>query len=289
MRIIKGLGISVFFIFMFLVLIECGLRFAGFLVHVPKNVNLYFSQKQTQGVRILCLGESTTDGQWPRYLEEALRNADFENVRFSIIDKGRAALDSAQIISELPRYIRKYKPSIVIAMVGINDDTETISYYFTSIDKFHLFLHSFRIFKFFSIIKERLQLVSFQAQEAFAEIETFQAQKKKIVAMYQGDKEHIDYYRELGNLLKTYWKYDEAITLLREGLDAYPACAEIAILLATCYWNSGKSDLASDVLQGALFHSPFDRELLMSAAHCFFLKTEGGTITRLWPFFRLKN
>ncbi|MEI8218510.1 MAG: hypothetical protein WCG51_05640, partial [Elusimicrobiota bacterium] len=40
--------------------------------------------------RILCLGESTTDGQYPWHLEELL-NARSRGVVFKVIDKGRIA------------------------------------------------------------------------------------------------------------------------------------------------------------------------------------------------------
>jgi hypothetical protein len=59
-------------VFLFFVFLEASLRLGGFiLLSIQENRNLQ-SLKQRGAYRILCLGESTTQGQYPQFLEQAL-------------------------------------------------------------------------------------------------------------------------------------------------------------------------------------------------------------------------
>lgn len=78
-------------------------------------------------LRILCLGESTTaappagpDGSWPAQLQSLLDAG--RPGRYWVLNKGRAGTSSSLILARLPDYLGKYRPDLVIAMVGVNDD-----------------------------------------------------------------------------------------------------------------------------------------------------------------------
>ena len=103
-----------------LVLLEAGLRLGGFIFSSIQGYENLRSTKQKGAYRILCLGESTTEGQYPHLLEQVL-NQHHMGTRFSVIDKGKSATDSFFILSRVESYLAEYHPDIVVAMMGIND------------------------------------------------------------------------------------------------------------------------------------------------------------------------
>jgi tetratricopeptide (TPR) repeat protein len=103
-----------------LVLLEVGMRLGGFvLLSIQEYGNLQ-SIKQKGTYRILCLGESTTQGQYPHLLEQVLNQRNI-GVRFSVTDKGKIGTETAFILSHVEAYLTEYHPDMVIAMMGIND------------------------------------------------------------------------------------------------------------------------------------------------------------------------
>ncbi|MFH1619958.1 MAG: hypothetical protein ABIG11_08650 [bacterium] len=105
------------------------------------------------GYRILCLGESTTalgGGEaWPAQLE-LLLNERYPDVRFSVVNKGRASIDTSFIMQNLERNLDEVRPDLVIAMMGINDGF--IRYYEgVSGAGSPLFRHS-RLYKWFRLL-----------------------------------------------------------------------------------------------------------------------------------------
>jgi len=80
-----------------------------------------------QSLRILCLGESTTaglmagpEGGYPLQLERLLSAARPDR-RFEVINEGRPAIDTTYIVEHLEENLDRYRPHIVVAMIGIND------------------------------------------------------------------------------------------------------------------------------------------------------------------------
>ena len=78
------------------------------------------SLKRKGSYRIMCIGESTTQGQYPPFLEDILNKSN-AGVKFSVIDKGVAGTNTSIISSQLEENLRKYSPDMVVAMIGIND------------------------------------------------------------------------------------------------------------------------------------------------------------------------
>jgi tetratricopeptide (TPR) repeat protein len=103
-----------------LMLLEGGMQLGGFvLVSVQKYGNLQ-SIKQKGSYRILCLGESTTDRQYPKHLERILNQRNI-GIHFSVIDGGRPGTNTNTILSRVESYLADYHPDIVVTMMGIND------------------------------------------------------------------------------------------------------------------------------------------------------------------------
>ena len=67
----KKIGLITFGLFLTVILIEAGLRLGGFASIYLQELRNKASLKRGE-FRILCLGESTTQNQYPRFLEEEL-------------------------------------------------------------------------------------------------------------------------------------------------------------------------------------------------------------------------
>lgn len=75
--------------------------------------------------RIVTLGDSMTEGTYPKYLEDALGKR-VPGVRFGIVDKALSATDSDYVMSILSSMLVTYEPDIVTVMMGFNDRTSGI-------------------------------------------------------------------------------------------------------------------------------------------------------------------
>ncbi|MDD5027394.1 MAG: tetratricopeptide repeat protein [Candidatus Omnitrophica bacterium] len=107
-------------IFFSLIILESAIRAGGFIISFLREQKNIASAKKNGSCRIMCLGESTTAGQYPHILEKVLNNRNM-GISFSVIDKGVTAADSSALLLTLEENLDKYHPDIVIAMMGYND------------------------------------------------------------------------------------------------------------------------------------------------------------------------
>jgi len=107
-------------LFLSFVILEIGLQAGGFVMISLLEYKNRVSLKQRSAYRIMCIGESTTQGQYPKFLEEILNQRN-TGIRFSVIDKGVTAASTALLLSQLEANLNAYKPDMVVAMMGIND------------------------------------------------------------------------------------------------------------------------------------------------------------------------
>ena len=103
-----------------LVYVELLLRLAGFFYLSLREMNDRVAPADDGTFRILCVGESTTQGQYPAYLEEILAKKR-PDVKFKVIDRGIAGTNTVEILDGLEGNIKKYGPQMIVAMMGIND------------------------------------------------------------------------------------------------------------------------------------------------------------------------
>ena len=94
----------------------------------------------------MCLGESTTVGQYPSFLQEVLNQRNIA-IKFSVIDKGICGANTSYIVDNLESDLDAYHPDMVITMMGINDWGPHIPYEVVSDSKAINFLKSFRTYK----------------------------------------------------------------------------------------------------------------------------------------------
>jgi len=108
--------------------LEVFLRLISFTLTLPSDVRNAVRPEDAGKLRILTLGESTTAdffsdpeaGAWPRRLERGLNEA---GVPARVYNEGIGGTTSALILLRLPGYIEKYRPDMVVTMMGVNDHT----------------------------------------------------------------------------------------------------------------------------------------------------------------------
>ena len=108
-------------------ILEAGLRTGASVLRARHERASLAALRQKGGYRILCLGESTTYSGYPPVLGEVL-NSRSDGVRFAVIDGGIPAVGTGFILEHLEEDLDRYRPDMVIAMMGINDELEILAY-----------------------------------------------------------------------------------------------------------------------------------------------------------------
>jgi tetratricopeptide (TPR) repeat protein len=148
----KKIALIVFgFILTFLIL-EISLRIAGFALSSIQDYKNYLSLQHKGTYRIMCLGESTTQGQYPAFLEEILNQRKL-GIKFTVIDKGRIGAITSEIARNIKSYLDEYHPDMVIALIGINDKGLHMPYETPTSSGVILFIRSFKTYKLFKLLK----------------------------------------------------------------------------------------------------------------------------------------
>jgi tetratricopeptide (TPR) repeat protein len=252
----------IFGLFLFLILLEAGLRLGGFIILSLQEYRNLQSIKHKGTYRILCLGESTTADQWPPHLEEVL-NQRHAGVRFSVIDKGVRATQTQIILAHLESNLDTYHPDMVVAMIGLNDRAPYIPDKAVSTSKIALFLTSFRTYKLSRLlwlhiitkVKEEVRLDSgsgqlYQAQGKFPQAED--SYKKAIELQPQNS----DAYVGLGQLYEAQDKFSQAEDSYKKAIELKPRNNGAYVGLGRLYEAQGKFSQAEDSYKKAIESTP---------------------------------
>jgi tetratricopeptide (TPR) repeat protein len=252
----------IFGLFLFLILLEAGLRLGGFIILSLQEYRNLRSIKHKGTYRILCLGESTTADQWPPHLEEVL-NQRHAGVRFSVIDKGVRATQTPIILAHLESNLNTYHPDMVVAMIGLNDRAPYIPDKAVSTSKIALFLASFRTYKLSRLlwlhiitkVKEEVRLDSgsgqlYQAQGKFPQAED--SYKKAIELQPQNS----DAYVGLGQLYEAQDKFSQAEDSYKKAIELKLRNNGAYVGLGRLYEAQGKFSQAEDSYKKAIESTP---------------------------------
>ena len=143
----QRLALVVFGLLLAVVLLEAGLRIAGLVFVSVQERRNQLSLREGHTYRVLCIGESTTalggEDSYPSQLERSL-NARGKGVSFSVINRGLPAVTTDVIVGQLEENLARYRPDVVVAMMGINDppDAEV-----TDGQRLTAFVEAFRTYK----------------------------------------------------------------------------------------------------------------------------------------------
>jgi len=225
-----GLGVLGALLFLELVLRAAG----GVWFWVQDRRNLARLSQRSQ-MAVLCLGESTTacGGQeaYPAQLQEILKSTK-NKIRFTVINKGIPATNTDAVAQNLPKYLKRYKPQIVVAMLGVNDTLE-ISRAQPPIPFMKSVWRDLRLVKLFGLID--LHLSARKKEVAW----DYEKQKRiKELKQYMKRNPSKEIYHEL---IKTYIELEDrqkAIETVAEALAHWPQNPGFHMKAARLYYDT---------------------------------------------------
>lgn len=202
-----------------LVMLEIGLQTAGFIIMSMQQYKNGAALKKGDAYRIMCVGESTTQGQYPRFLEKIL-NTRQAQTRFSVIDEGLISTDTDVISEKMESDIKKYRPDAVVAMIGINDKgARHMPTGFTA--SCRNFAQSFKTYRL-------LQLLCQHIQSKLREMKDGVLRKPRSEMPSAAPSNDTDQVR-LGMMLEAQGKANEARDAFREAVRLNPLNAEASL------------------------------------------------------------
>ncbi len=152
--ILLGLGLT-------LLLLEGALRLGELGVGAVREPAARRSGPARGQYCILCLGESTTARggreSWPAQLETILNGAGVKGVRFWVVNWGREATESSYIVSALAGDLDRFRPQMVVSMIGINDGDNTVAFSNTPGVRTRLRWGSLRVVRLAHVLESRVR------------------------------------------------------------------------------------------------------------------------------------
>jgi Tfp pilus assembly protein PilF len=236
----EKISLVIFGFFLFLILLETGLRLAGFILLSIQEYRNLQSVKQKGAYRIMCVGESTTAGQYPVFLEEILNQRNI-GIKFSVINKGVTAINTTLILANLEPDINNYRPDMVVAMMGINDSGKFVSCGVTAGSRAEVSFKSLKIYKLASLIWLHMLAKADEAKAYFSNrgLKEF---RSEVVAAERSLKESLqldtgDYraYFNLGLFYRDQGRFVEAGEVFTKALELSPNNEQIYFELGWFY------------------------------------------------------
>ncbi|MBU1864200.1 MAG: tetratricopeptide repeat protein [Candidatus Omnitrophica bacterium] len=272
----QKIGLVLFGVVLCLVMLECGLRIGGYVFSYAQERHNRAALARGGEYRILCLGESTTAGQWPPYLDEWLNECGLE-FTCTVIDKGRPASGTAYILSHLQDYLDEYEPHMVIVMMGINDRLHeewwpraTQRGAIAQTKPF--FIQNFQIYKIMQLVWLHVlrKLARTEVGPHFAVYDEYESatyhsllraeplwdgtppednSKNKIAALWHKAQKYEDHFQ----FEKAAAVYSNLVERQSDNYNAYIALANCYMHQGLTYLTVGKWEYVDDVLVKAIF------------------------------------
>jgi tetratricopeptide (TPR) repeat protein len=291
----------IFGLFLTAVILEVGLRLGGFILLSLQESKNSASLKQKDSYRILCLGESTTQRQWPPILEDILNQSNI-GVKLSVIDKGLSGTTTSVILTGLKSNLNAYQPDMVITMMGANDGATYLPFDPASDSKGMIFFKSFRIYKltrllwlhivtklkeieFYRSVRHAIRIKPSSKQTALKQFYTKKNSDpneelmrfKKAIELDPGNAKA---YTALAKLYRNQGKFSEAEGLYKKAIELDPGNAETYIEWAKLYRDQGKFSEAEGLFKKAIELDPGNAEAYYPLARFYrnqgkFFEAEG--------------
>ncbi|MEI6632909.1 MAG: tetratricopeptide repeat protein [Chlamydiota bacterium] len=258
--------------------LEIGLRAAGFVfLSLQEHWNKISIVKRGE-FRILCLGESTTAmggaKSYPAQLEEILNSSNLRK-KISVINKGMICVQTSYILDQLGTNLRSYNPDMVIAMMGINDGGDLLSFDDIFIGKSKPFLSNFRTYKLARLLWDGIHS---RAKELIPRDDTSCVRRGRALRRerryYQAEHafaralelnpRNIDAYLELGYLHQEMGKPDRAIEYFEKAVALMPVDDEALVTLGCLYRDKGRHAAAQKILKKVIARNPRNTSALIN-------------------------
>ncbi len=131
---------------LFLGLLEGGLRALGARFIVEQAGHNREAAAQDGATGVLCVGDSMTAGQYPRFLEAALEQR-VAGRDFRVFDEGRPSTNSWYVLRHVEDWVQRWEPQVVVAMIGFNDSSRSLPYRLPTPDRSLLPWEHLRVWK----------------------------------------------------------------------------------------------------------------------------------------------
>lgn len=263
----------IFGFFLFLILLEIGLRLGGFIFLSLQEYRNRISISKKGSYRIMCLGESTTvvggDHSYPSQLEKVLNERNL-GIKFSVINKGVTGIYSSAIVTQLEGNLNKYKPDMVTVMMGANDGGKHLPYGYATTLKTGPFFTYFRTYKLVSLLwlhivtklketgiyrpkEDKGLAIPYQAEESF---------KKAIELNPRNDAA----YTSLGRIYRNQGKYSQAEEAFKKAIELNPRNDEAYLFLGWIYLEENNLLRAEESYKKAIELNPENDKLYAGLA-----------------------
>lgn len=186
---------------------------------------------------------------YPYQLERIL-NRQATGIRFSVVNKGLGGDNTADILSDLEEKLDRYKPDMIIAMMGINDGGQHMRYKETP-GSGRLFLRYFRTYKL-----ARIAWMHIMAMVKGAAGPRAFLSPKECYAESPGSMSDYNRYVEAGRLYIKKDDYAGAEDMFEKALELDPADPGLYMELEICYNKQGKFSDAERMFTKAIEIDP---------------------------------
>lgn len=260
-------GVALISLFLFLVLLEISLRLVGSL-YFSREIARYDDIKSSNYV-ILCIGDSFTwggqvarDQTYPAYLSEIIKSK-FPGKKSLVVNKGKCEYNSSQVLRYLPKWLKMYKPNVVVILVGSSNRFNPWGYdsYISKniLSRLKDAFNDFRVVKMMKLIVINLKLHNLcwhpvYIADIWNEGDRNEVQGGGINTVY----ENIHFSRS--SMANTYFMEMKSIKS--------PSKTNI-LSSAWYYYNSGRTNRALELLQNALNENPHSPRLLCTMAYMY--------------------
>ncbi len=268
----QKIALILFGLFLSFVLLEAGLRLGGFIFLSIQEYRNLQSIKQKGTYHILCLGESTTQGQYPQFLEQVLNQSNI-GMRFSVIDKGVAGTNTPVILSKVESYLNEYHPEMVVAMMGCNDggimyyqdiyESDTWLFKHCRVYRFGwiIYMHIFKKLKQESILRAaklnpNKDIVCVDLGQAYCKQGKFSDAEYSYKKAIELNPKNEAAYVGLGWIYLKQGKFSDAEYSYKKAIEISPKNDRAYVELGWIYLNQGKFSDAEDSFKKAIELNP---------------------------------
>jgi lysophospholipase L1-like esterase len=141
----------------FVCLLEGGLRALGARLLLAQASQNRAAAAQEGATGVLCVGDSMTAGQYPRFLEAALEER-LPGRDFRVFDAGRPSTNSWHVLRHIDDWVQRWEPRVVVAMIGYNDSGRVLPYRLATPERSLLPWEHLRVWKLARLVRARLSV-----------------------------------------------------------------------------------------------------------------------------------
>ncbi len=236
------------------------------------------SLRQKDAYRIMCVGESTTGlggaYSYPSQLERILNGRNFA-IKFSVINA--ASSNTSTILYELEENLNRYKPDMVITMMGINDGVPHMLYEVESIQSQRKapFYKTSRLYRFGRFMRLR---IGAKAKEMGRHIKNVFLQKKEFIQAVvpapseetikrciKSNPENDQTYIALGIFYSAQNDFAEAVDLYKKAIKINPENYRPYLALGIIYEQQADYSKSEEFYKKSIELKPADDK---GMAHC---------------------